>query len=249
MNRLVRTELLKQCTTRTLVAGICATSVVAGLITLAILSLSGKQGNDPLGPDTLVHVIGGPAAVITPIAVLLGVLGMAGEYRHQTITTSFLASPRRRDVLIAKLVAHSLTGALIGLLSVAVSAAIAVPWLYASGVSVHLDGQSVRVAAGLVVSMALYSSLGVSIGALLRNQTTAAAVVLIWLLAVEGIIGDLFHGAAVVQWLPAATGRALVHIGPSGDSLAVPAAAGIFAVYVAGFAAAGTRLTLDRDIT
>jgi hypothetical protein len=142
----------------------------------------------------LVQVLGGPAGVITVIAVLLGVLGMAGEYRHQTITTTFLASPRRRDVVLAKLVAHAITGALIGLTSLAVSASIAVPWLTASGVDVHLDGRGLRLAAGLVVSTALYASLGVSIGALLRNQTAAAAVVLIWLLAIEGIIGDLLHG-------------------------------------------------------
>ena len=73
MNRLVRTELLKQRTTRTFVAGICATPLVAGLVTIAILGAAGKQGNDPLGPDSLVQVIGGPAAVITLIAVLLGV--------------------------------------------------------------------------------------------------------------------------------------------------------------------------------
>ena len=249
MNRLVRTELLKQRTARTFVAGICAAPMVAGLITIAILSLSGKQGNDPLGPDTLDHVLGGPAAVITVIAALLGVLGMAGEYRHQTITTTFLASPRRRDVVVAKLVAHSLTGALMALLSLAVSAAIAVAWLHASGVDVHLDGQGVRVAAGLLVSTALYGALGASIGALLRNQTTAAAVVLIWLLAVEGFISDLFHGAAVVRWLPAAAGRALVHVGPSGDRLAAPTAAAIFALYIVGFATAGARLTRNRDIT
>ena len=78
-----------------------------------------------------------------------------------------------------------------GLLSLAVSAAIAVPWLLASGVDINLDGEGVRVAAGLVASTALYGALGVSIAALIRNQTTAAALVLIWLLAVEGIIGDL----------------------------------------------------------
>ena len=249
MNRLVRTELLKQRTTRTFIAGICTAPAVAGLVAIAILGGAGKQGNDPLGPDSLVQVLGGPAAVITLIAVLLGVLGMAGEYRHQTVTTTFLASPRRRAVVVAKLVAHSLTGALLGVLSLAVSAAIAVPWLYASGVDVSLDGDVIRVAAGLVVSTALYGSLGVSIGAVLRNQTIAAAAVLIWLLAVEGLIGDLLDGAAFVQWLPAAAGRALVHVGSSGDGLAAPLAAGIFAVYVAGLAAAGVRLTLHRDIT
>ena len=249
MNRLVRAELLKQRTTRTFVAGICAAPAVAALVTIAILSAAGTQGNDPLGPDSLAHVIGGPAAVITLVAALLGVLGTASEYRHQTITTTFLAAPRRRDVVVAKLAAHSLTGALMGLLSLAVSVAIAVPWLQASGVDVHLDGEVVRLAAGLVASTALYGALGVSIGALLRNQTTAAAALLVWLLAVEGLIGDLVRGAAFVQWLPAAAGRALVHTGPSGDGLAVPAAACIFALYIVGFAAAGIRLTVHRDIT
>ena len=149
MNRLVRTELLKLRTTRTILASIYAAPTVAGIVTVAILGAAGRQGNDPLGPDSLVHVIGGPAAVITLIAILLGVIGMAGEYRHQTVTTTFLASPRRRDVVVAKLVAHSLTGALMALLSLAVATAIAVPWLHTSGVDVHLDGESVRVAAGL----------------------------------------------------------------------------------------------------
>jgi len=177
------------------------------------------------------------------------VLGMAGEYRHQTITTTFLATPRRRDVVLAKLGAHAATGALMGVLSLVVSLAVAVPWLYASDVDVHLTGQTATVAAGLIVSVALYGALGVSVGALLRNQTTAAAVVLVWLLVVEGLISDLLHGAAFARWLPAATGRALVDVGPGGDGLAVPAAAAVFTVYVAALAAAGIRLTLQRDIT
>jgi len=185
MNQLVRTELLKQRTTRVPLVGICAAPVVAGLITVAILSYSGKEGNDPLGPDTLHQVIGGPADVIVVIAVLLGVLGMAGEYRHQTITTTFLASPRRRDVVVAKLVAHSLIGLVMGLLSLAVSAAIAIPWLLSSEVDVRFDAATARAAVGLLVATALYGALGVAIGAVIRNQTTAAAVVLIWILAVE----------------------------------------------------------------
>lgn len=249
MIQLIRTELLKQRTTRAPAAGICAAPMVAGLITFAILDLSGKDGNDPLGPDSLVQIIRGPAGVITVIAVLLGVLGMAGEYRHQTITTTFLATPRRRDVVVAKLIAHAVSGAVMALLSLAVSAAIAIPWLLSSGVDVSLDGDIARVAAGLIVSTALYGSLGVSIGAVVRNQTTAAAVVLIWLLAIEGFIGDLLHDKSFVEWLPAAAGRAIVHVGPNGDGLAAPAAAAVFALYVAGFAFAAIRLTLDRDIS
>jgi ABC-2 type transport system permease protein len=248
MNRLIRTELLKQRTTRTFVAGVTGAPVVAALITIAILSLSGQQGNDPLSPDSLVHIVGAPAAVIALVAVVLGVLGMAGEYRHRTITTTFLATPRRRDVVVAKIAAHAVTGALMGVLSLVVSTAIAVPWLYASDVVIRVDGRTATVAAGLIVSTALYGALGVAVGALLRNQTTAAAVVLVWLLAVEGLVADLLRGAGLARWLPAAAGRALVHTGDGGDGLAVPVAAAIFILYVVTLAAAGTRLTLRRDI-
>jgi ABC-2 type transport system permease protein len=249
MNHLVHTELIKQRTSRTFVAGTMAVPAVAALITLAILSAAGKQGNDPLGPETLTQVIGGPTGVITVIAVLLGMLGMAGEYRHHTITTTFLATPRRSDVLIAKLIAHSLTGALIGLLSLSTSIAIAVPWLATSGVDVDLDGDGLRVAFGLLASTALFGALGVSIGALVRNQTTAAAMVLVWLLAIEGLIGDLVHDADFVNWLPAAAGRAIVDASSGGDGLPRAVAVAVFTLYVAAFAAASAWLTLRRDIT
>jgi len=249
MNRLVRTELLKQRTTRVPLVGICAAPVVAGLITFAVLSYSGKQGNDPLGPASLHQIIGAPADVITVIAAMLGVLGMAGEYRHQTITTTFLASPRRRDVVVAKLIAHSLIGLLMGLLSLAVSAAIAIPWLLANGIDLRFDEATARAAVGLLAATALYGALGVAIGAVTGNQTTAAAAVLIWILAVEQIIGGLLHDASLADWLPNAAGRALVHADSTGGGISTPAAAGVFALYIAGFALIGVRLTVNRDIT
>jgi ABC-2 type transport system permease protein len=249
MNRLVRTEVLKQRTTRTLVGGIAAAPFIAGLVTIAILSAAGKHGNDPLSADNLIQVLGAPAGAITLIAILLGVVGTAGEYRHQTITTTFLATPRRRDVVTAKLAAHSLTGAAMALLSLTVSTAIAVAWLRSSGVDIHVGSNTIRVAAGLVVSTALHAALGVSIGALIRNQTAAAAAVLVWLLAVEGLIGDLLGRSELVRWFPAAAGRALVHVGPTGDNLSSPVAAAVLSAYIVVLAAAGTRLTIRRDIT
>jgi ABC-2 type transport system permease protein len=249
MNRLIHTELLKQRATRMFVGGIVAAPILSALVTVAILAAAGSQGNEPLGPAHLVHVIGGPSGALTLVAIVLGVFGMAGEYRHQTITTTFLASPRRRDVLIAKLAAYSLTGAVMGLLSIAVSVAIAVPWLLAGGVDVTVDDRAVRVAVGLVLSTSLYGALGVSIGALIRNQTAATTAVLVWMLAVEGLITDLVRRDDLMRWLPAAAGRALVVLDPTGDSLSLPIAAAVFTAYVAAFAVAGIRFTLDRDIT
>ena len=151
------------------------------------------------------------------IALLLGVLAMTGEYRHQTITTTFLSTPRRRDVVIAKLGAQLLTGALIGASSVLASAAVALPWLRAEGIPTELDNRTLSVAAGVIASAALYGTLGVSIGALIRNQTAAFAAILVWLLAIEGAIGQMFHDEEFVRWLPVSAARDIVGAGATAE--------------------------------
>jgi ABC-2 type transport system permease protein len=247
MNRLLRTELLKQRSLRTFLVGIAAAPAVGALVTVAVLEAAGEDGNDPLGPNSLVQVIGAPASVLTAIALVLGILGMAGEYRHQTITTTFLASPRRRDVLAAKMVAHGMTGAAMATMAMVVSVAIAIGWLQWSSTSVHADAGAARVALGLIASTGLYGALGVSLGAVFRNQTAATTVALVWLLAIEGLLGDIFR-TSWTRWLPAAAARAMVHSGPVHDGLSASTGALVFAVYVVAFAAAGVCLTLKRDI-
>ena len=249
MNQLIRTELLKQRTTRTFVAAVAAVPALVALVTWVVLDAAGTNGNEPLSPDSLAQAVGSPHSIVTVIALVLGILGMAGEHRHQTITTTFLAVPRRRDVVVAKLAAHALTGAALGLLSVAAALVVAVPWLQTNDIAIHVDGDLAGISLGLVGASALYGALGVSIGALVRNQTAAVAVVLGWLLAVEGIIGDVFAGSSFVDWLPVAAGREIVHAGGTSGGLSAPVAAAIFTAYVAGFAVLAARLTLRRDVT
>lgn len=249
MNRLIRTELLKQRCTPTFLIGAAVVPVLAAVVTVAMLTAAGHQGNAPLGPHSLMDVVAAPASAITAVALILGVLAMAGEYRHQTVTTTYLATPRRRQVMGAKLAASAITGSLIGLATIAVTTTIAIPWLQTAGVAVHIDPDLVRTAAALVMATILHGALGVAIGALIRNQTAAIAVVLVWLLALEGILANVFGSATFLRWLPAAAGRAIVHAGTDRPMLAMSPAAVVFTAYVATFAVAGTRLTLNRDVT
>ena len=249
MKQLVRTEMLKQRTTRTWWAAVLAAPVIGALVTTAVYSVAGTQGNDPLGTVNVVHAVGAPASILTFIALFLGVVGMAGEYRHETITTTFLAVPRRHRLVAAKLLAHAMTGVLLAVLSTVAALAVAVPWLLSADVALRWDGEVAGIAAGLLASTALFGALGVALGALVRNPTVAASAVLLWLLAIEGIIGDVFHGNRVVDWLPAAAGRAMVRLGEAAGELSAPAGAAAFAAYVVVIAAAALALTVRRDVS
>lgn len=247
MNRLIRTELLKLRTTRSFLLTFAAVPIVGGLVVLAVFGAAGRQGNDPLGPDSLAQVLGAPASIVTTLALILGLVGLAGEYRHKTITTTLLATPRRSRVVAAKVVAHTLAGAAIAVLTLAGTAAVAVPWLVQADVSVHVGENVARVVGGLVLSTALHGALGVAIASLIRNQTVAVAVVFAWMLRVEGAVAGLFRSETLGDWLPFASGRGIVPGGPETRSLWATAA--VLAVYVIALAAAGSRLVVDRDIT
>ena len=246
MKRLVRAELLKQRTTPAFLLAYAAVPVLAGLVTFAVYSMAGRQRNDPLGPDSLLHATGAPASVITTLALLLGVLGMAGEYRHGTIITGLLAAPRRWDIVVAKVAAHALTGAAMAVVTIAVSLAIAVPWLMSAGVDVQATPEVVRVAAALVATTALYGALGVCAGAVFRNQSAAVGVVLVWLLKGEDLLAGAFAQSSLGDWLPASLGEGLVRAGAGAPPRWT--AALVLTAYVAAFAAIGARLVLRRDV-
>ena len=63
---------------------------------------------------------------------------MAGEFRHNTATSTFLISPDRKRVVGAKLAAASLVGVGVAAAASVLTLAIALPWLAAKHVDVSL---------------------------------------------------------------------------------------------------------------
>jgi ABC-2 type transport system permease protein len=248
MTRLVQAELLKLWTTRTARVLLALTAAgTAALVTL-VLTLAGRPGQPALGDDALRQLVGVPNGPLTLAALVLGVLGMAGELRHGTATSTFLVTPVRGRVVAAKLAAAALAGLAMALVATAVGLAIGLPWLHAKGIGAGLadPGLGLRVA-GLAAAVALYAVLGTGLGALVGNQFAAVVVGLLWLHGVEAILVGMLHRPGLGRWLPEGAATALT--APGDGTLPMWAGGLVFAAYGLALALLGGRLMVRRDLT
>jgi ABC-2 type transport system permease protein len=186
--RLLAAEFLKLRTTRTpwVLFGIAV--LISGLIAAGF---TGFGGLDAENEDTPALALAQAASFFAILATVAGILLVTNEYRHGTVMTTFLAEPRRERVLGAKLVVALLTGAGIGLASMAVSTLVAAPWLAARGEPSLLGGELLEGTGRVLLAYAFSAALGAAVGAILQNQVGAIITVFVWFLVVESIIGVL----------------------------------------------------------
>ncbi len=129
MKYLIRSELLKHRTLRSFLIAFAAAAIAGGLTAIALITTAGHAGNPPLDRNSLSQILHGPYAIVVGAALLLGILGTAGEFRHQTITSTLLAAPRRGRLVTAKVLVHAGLGAALAVVASAVNQAVAIPWL------------------------------------------------------------------------------------------------------------------------
>ena len=185
-----------------------------------------------------------------PLVAVLAAIGLTGEFRHRTATATFLATPRRGRVVLAKLVTYALVGVGYALVCIAVTIAIALPWLAAKGIDVPLAGNGIPATlAGVVAVVGIFGLIGVGLGALLRDQVAAVVGLLVYLFVVEPIAT---YTPALQDWsmyLPGAAASALVQTS-DGRRFLEPWQGGlVLAAYGAVLAVAGTFLAVRRDVT
>jgi ABC-2 type transport system permease protein len=248
MIRLIRAEFTKLATTR-LIYGMAAVMAAFGVLTVAANILD-RQGAPPLSANDFPMLIGGPVPQLSGAALLLGILGMAGEFRHQTVTQTFLVTPDRGRVVAAKLVAYPLAGIALALVTLAFTAAVAAGWLAAKGITPSLPpaGALGRMVGVALLGAALCGLVGVGVAALVRNQVAALVGTLVWVLVVEGLLLSLLNAPSLGKWLPSAAAAAAI-TSPGGAHLSRWGGTLLLAAYALAFALAGTRLVVRRDIT
>jgi ABC-2 type transport system permease protein len=246
MVRLIRAELTKLRTTR-LVYGVAA-AMAAFAVLPVVAGSPDRQGAPPLSADSFPALVAGPTTLLAGAALLLGILGMAGEFRHHTITQTFLVTPDRGRVVAAKLLAYPLAGIALALTTLTVTAAVAAGWLAANGIRPSLlDARLGHVLLGAVLAAGLCGLVGVGVAALVRNQVAALVGTLVWVLVVEGLLMSLLNTPSLGKWLPSAAAAAVTS--PGGSHLSRPGGTLLLAGYGLALALVGTRLVVRRDIT
>ena len=245
MTTLICNEFLKLRTTRSLWLLLAAAQVVI-IAGVSGAMISGLSVSDPATPPKLLAHVG----LVSLFTLVLGTMALGGEYRHKTISDTFMATPRRGRVVLAKLIAYAVAGLGFGLVVAATCLAAAAIWFAAKGGSLDLSSGEVwrTIGGGIAWNMG-FAAVGVGLGALVRNQTVAIAAALAWIALVEGIVRQILGGFG--RWLPFASGQALGRLAGLSSSGALPQWAGglVRAGYVALFAILAASFTIWRDVT
>jgi ABC-2 type transport system permease protein len=245
MNTLVRVELRKLATIRgpaVIAAAACALVIVFAVFAI---TTAGQGDAPPLGPETLPGFLRSPAQLLGFVALLLGVIAMAGEWTHRTVTRTFLLTPARRRVVMSKMLTGVLVGVGISVLALMLGLLVVLPVLVTKGIALSAVASAEAALATIGIS-ALYGLMGVALGVLTRNQTVALVAALLWSLVLENVVPILVRAPQLYAWLPGGAADAV--IGRERSGLLDPIGGGLLlAAYAVVLAAAGTLLVMRRD--
>jgi ABC-type transport system involved in multi-copper enzyme maturation permease subunit len=249
VSALIRSELLKLRTTRGWYGYLTVIVLLVGI------GVAGDIGStDDFVRGQLSYQVGlvEAAGFAGVIAAILGIIMVTAEFRHGTITPTFLAEPRRERVLASKSITAAIVATGFALLALATLLVVSITWLSLVDAELHLGDPDVLKRMGQIVLVSvLWALLGIAIGAAVQGQVAALVGTLIWIFVVEnllvGLLG-LLDRDGVAAYLPF---RALdAADGTGGDNLISywPGVA-VTIGWIAAIGAFGLVRTSRRDIT
>jgi hypothetical protein len=245
MSSLLRAELIKLRTTRTFFALVGSAAALSLLVVVLVTTI-----DEHLAADELEDLF--TADFTSFFILLLGVMGMAGEWRHRTITSTVLAAPDRVRLLAAKTLSYAVAGAVLSLIVTVAIMAVG------SALAAGLDHETVGAADLLDVLWrnltvaALLGAFGVCIGALLRNQVVAIIGVLVFAFILEPALMGL---APDVGRYGPTSGAPNAIMGfesdadSDGDYLSAPTGVAVMLAWIGAGFALGAALLRSRDLT
>lgn len=265
MTRLIRSEVFKLRTVWStwLLVGLTAV-LIAGLSALVAYVPHHRAVNFPAkGTASWFDLLFSVMGLVVDLSLVLGAIMITSEFRHKTVTPTFLAEPRRGRMAAAKLIvalggglALAVVAGVVGLVYGLASVATGVGGIATLGTMLT---EFRHVWPGLAAAAVLFGAYGVGLGALLKNQVVTIVVALVALAVVEPIVGTAVP--SVGRWLPGYAAMALESVAASarmhaafGASSSVHllvwwAGALVIIGYGVVLAALGSFTTLRADVT
>lgn len=260
MRRALAGELLKVRSTR------MWWGLLLGLVVLVLLQagLTAAISGQPPGPGApelpgLDSAAGLRAALSSGfqggylMALVLGTIIGAVDFRHRTATQTFLSTPHRGLVVAAKAGAAAVFGLMYAMVAQVLAVIMVLLVALIRGLDVNLTDSSVlrSLALGLV-GIVVWCLIGVMLGVLLRNQIAAVLIAVGFVFVVEPLLILALNKMdleTVAQYTIGNASSALVE-GFSGGALLPWWGGGLVMVgYAAVIGALGWVLTVRRDVT
>jgi ABC-2 type transport system permease protein len=213
MRHLIRAEIRRLLATR-MWGGLLLAAALLGGGLMGAMALVGPENFQPpmpgLDTEAGIRAMLGILGYTAFLPAAAGALAGTAEYRHRTAAVTFLFAPRRWQVLVAKLVTYGAAGLAYGLILAGTAAAALFAVAALRGIPLGLPaGTVLALLARIGLAMVVYLLLGVGVGALLRHQVAAPAVV----------IGYLYLGEPLLMMIPG--GNALYPVLPGGATAAL----------------------------
>ena len=261
--RAVRAELLKFFTTRlwwgmaiaVLLAGGAFALLFGIIFTTDNAQVNGGAVGGPVQIANTVYTAGLSLGYL--LMLTIGVMHIGSEYRHKTITSTFLAIPHRSRVMLAKVVALLLIGAGYGVVSLIGSVAVGAVTLQARGADPFPSTEILRTLALSLLVLGLWCLIGLGVGILIPNQVAALLIGIgvAWiaepLLAFALSFWD-FGRDHIAPYLPSSATSSVVNgvqNSPDAVTLSWWAAALVLAAWAAVLSGIGIARTVRQDVS
>lgn len=210
--------------------------------------------SDEMNARDLIGLVTGTSVITGMLLGVIGASGITGEFGFNTIRPTFAATPKRSRVLVAKAILTVFVGVAVQTAMVALCYGLGSAILNGRGGDVAWSdaGNAKSALVGIVCFAGIVSLLGFGLGMLIRSTPAAVAVLILWPLVAEGLIGALLAVAGVDQpfkWLPYNAGINLGNpdAGQTSESLG-QVAGGLYFLAVTGVVCAvGAWSTMTRD--
>jgi ABC-type transport system involved in multi-copper enzyme maturation permease subunit len=263
----VKAEFRKFFTTRMwwgmAIAMFLAGAVFALLYALLVAGARQQGGpGTPPAPDLdstamISTVYTGGLGVAYLLALVIGVMAIGSEYRHKTITSTFLSAPKRLRVMLAKMISLLVIGGLYGVVFLLGSVGVGAAAIAAKGFSPLPEVGPIARTLGLsLLVLGLWALIGLGAGILIPNQVAAILIAVGAAWIVEPLLGFALGlvswGQGIVPYMPSRATSAMVgQVNTTADVhlLSWWAAALVLAAYAVGMAGVGSLLTVRRDVT